>query len=159
MSRHSTQSLRSAFGAALRAAREARGLSQEELSLRGGFDRTYPSLLERGIRMPTLGVIRDLAVVLNVPPEQLVADALATEAATASGSVRSVKCPHAVGALEGAAHGSLADGTSKNSLADRDRSSIGPGAAGAGSQRPQAAGAAGPRGAATHRPVGERNAE
>ena len=34
-----------AFGQALRAARLARGISQEQLAETGDFDRTYPSLL------------------------------------------------------------------------------------------------------------------
>jgi DNA-binding XRE family transcriptional regulator len=39
-----------AFGSTLREVRRARGLTQEELALAGGFDRTYPSLLERSHR-------------------------------------------------------------------------------------------------------------
>jgi transcriptional regulator with XRE-family HTH domain len=37
-----------AFGEVLRAARRERGVSQDELGERCDFDRTYPSLLERG---------------------------------------------------------------------------------------------------------------
>ena len=66
-----------AFGHALRAARRARGLSQEALAQRAGLDRTYPSLLERGLRTPTLGTLIDLAAALSLRPEQLVTDALA----------------------------------------------------------------------------------
>lgn len=64
-----------AFGAVLKAARAERGLTQEALAGLGGFDRTYPSLLERGLRTPTLGVVFRLADVLNIPAECLVADA------------------------------------------------------------------------------------
>jgi hypothetical protein len=39
-----------AFGAILRAARVATGISQEVLAERADCDRTYPSLLERGMR-------------------------------------------------------------------------------------------------------------
>ncbi len=86
MSRHTCESLKKAFGAALREARTARGLSQEELALRGDFDRTYISLLELGKRMPTIGVVKDLGAALNTAPGQLVARALALEAACAGGS-------------------------------------------------------------------------
>jgi transcriptional regulator with XRE-family HTH domain len=64
-----------AFGAVLRAARAERGLTQEALACLAAFDRTYPSLLERGLRTPTLGVIFRLSDVLNIPAECLVADA------------------------------------------------------------------------------------
>ena len=55
-----------AFGRVLREARKAKGLSQEELAGEAEFDRTYPSLLERGLRTPTLTVIIQLAKVLGV---------------------------------------------------------------------------------------------
>ncbi len=45
-----------AFGKTLRAARRERGISQEDLAFRADCDRTYPSLLERGLRTPTLTV-------------------------------------------------------------------------------------------------------
>jgi XRE family transcriptional regulator, regulator of sulfur utilization len=61
-----------AFGAALRAARRDKGLTQEQLAEIGGFDRSYPSLLERGLRTPTLGVIFRLADALGVDAPQLV---------------------------------------------------------------------------------------
>ena len=64
-----------AFGAVLRAARRERGLSQEALADLGGLDRTYPSLLERGLRTPTLSAIFRLADALGLPAEYLVAKA------------------------------------------------------------------------------------
>src|SRR4051794_31326305 len=45
-----------AFGATLREARRARGMTQEELAAAAGMDRTYPSLLENGKREPALSV-------------------------------------------------------------------------------------------------------
>jgi transcriptional regulator with XRE-family HTH domain len=61
-----------AFGRVLRSAREAAGLSQETLAIRADLDRTYPSLLERGLRSPTLGTLMTLAPALGVAPEALV---------------------------------------------------------------------------------------
>ena len=61
-----------AFGSTLRDVRRLRGLTKEELALAGGFDRTYPSLLERGLRTPTLGVLFRLAEALGVEPCRLV---------------------------------------------------------------------------------------
>lgn len=39
-----------AFGIVLRTVRDAAGLSQEQLAEAADVDRTYPSLLERGLR-------------------------------------------------------------------------------------------------------------
>jgi transcriptional regulator with XRE-family HTH domain len=61
-----------AFGRVLREARRQKGLSQEELAGDAEFDRTYPSLLERGLRTPTLTVLIQLADVLEVSAASLV---------------------------------------------------------------------------------------
>lgn len=61
-----------AFGATLRIARHRRGISQEKLAEACDMDRTYPSLLERGQRTPTLTVILDLAAALDIPAERLI---------------------------------------------------------------------------------------
>jgi len=61
-----------AFGATLRELRRARGVTQEELALIGGFNRTYTSLLERGLRTPTLTVLFRLAEALSVGPCRVV---------------------------------------------------------------------------------------
>ena len=65
-----------AFGAVLKIAREHRGLSQEELGEGADLDRTYPSLLERGLRTPTLTVLIEIARALHVEPMQLVSDTI-----------------------------------------------------------------------------------
>ena len=66
-----------AFGQALKAARRARGISQETLAEFGEFDRTYSSLLERGRRTPTFFVILQLAAALKMDPVVLFSDAVA----------------------------------------------------------------------------------
>jgi transcriptional regulator with XRE-family HTH domain len=53
-----------------------RGISQEALGLEAELDRTYPSLLERGLRTPTLTVIIDIARVLKIEPGHLVTETL-----------------------------------------------------------------------------------
>jgi DNA-binding XRE family transcriptional regulator len=60
------------FGATLRAARRSCGLTQEEIADRADFDRTYPSLLERGLRTPTLTVLLKLAEALQIEPAKLI---------------------------------------------------------------------------------------
>jgi transcriptional regulator with XRE-family HTH domain len=63
-----------AFGETLRAARAGAGLSQEALGFACDIDRTYVSLLERGIKQPTLGTLFELCDQLGVKPETVVAN-------------------------------------------------------------------------------------
>jgi transcriptional regulator with XRE-family HTH domain len=60
------------FGAAVRAERVARGLSQEDLGFEAGLDRTYVSGVERGVRNPTVATIFVLAKALRVRASRLV---------------------------------------------------------------------------------------
>ncbi len=62
-----------AFGQTLRKARLDAGLSQEQLALASDIDRTFISMLERGIRQPTLTTVFAIADTLQVKPEVLVA--------------------------------------------------------------------------------------
>jgi transcriptional regulator with XRE-family HTH domain len=66
-----------AFGQAVKEARLIRGLTQERLAELGDFDRTYPSLLERGRRAPTFFIILQLAAALRMSPAVLFNDAVA----------------------------------------------------------------------------------
>jgi transcriptional regulator with XRE-family HTH domain len=66
-----------AFGQALRAERARKGISQDRLGELCDLDRTYPSLLERGLRGPTVVMLLRLSSGLGVEPEQLLADMLA----------------------------------------------------------------------------------
>jgi transcriptional regulator with XRE-family HTH domain len=63
-----------AFGETLKLARRRRGLSQEQLATVCNIDRTYTSLLERGLRTPSLSALLDLAAALQIPPGQLVVE-------------------------------------------------------------------------------------
>jgi transcriptional regulator with XRE-family HTH domain len=56
-----------AFGTVLRNLRTSVGLSQEDLALESGLDRSFISLLERGLRQPTLKTILQLIDTMNVP--------------------------------------------------------------------------------------------
>lgn len=64
--------IQAAFGSVLRTSRRNAGLSQEALALDCGLDRTYISLLERGLRQPTLESLFALGRSLQVAPHQLV---------------------------------------------------------------------------------------
>jgi transcriptional regulator with XRE-family HTH domain len=51
--------LQAIFGEILREYRTRADLSQEKLALESGLDRTFISLLERGLRQPTLCVLAE----------------------------------------------------------------------------------------------------
>jgi transcriptional regulator with XRE-family HTH domain len=55
-----------ACGHALRQTRASMGISQEELALRAGVDRTFVSKVERGQRQPALATIILLAKALDI---------------------------------------------------------------------------------------------
>jgi transcriptional regulator with XRE-family HTH domain len=74
------------FGRALREARIAADFSQEGLALDSDVDRSYVSLLERGVRQPTLIMIHALAKTLKVRPHELVKRAEEAPAGAAHGS-------------------------------------------------------------------------
>ena len=63
------------FGAALRRARLARGLSQEELGLEASVQRNFISLIELGRNQPTITTIVKLARALGMKASDLVAQA------------------------------------------------------------------------------------
>lgn len=61
-----------AFGVALREFRRNRDVSQERLGLVAKLDRTYISMVERGLRSPTIRTVVILANALEVRPSELV---------------------------------------------------------------------------------------
>ena len=61
-----------AFGQVLRNARKEAGLSQEKLAFESGIDRTFVSMLERGVRQPSLTTIFQLAAALDTTPTEMV---------------------------------------------------------------------------------------
>jgi len=67
-----TKELHKQFGKVLRELRNRTGLSQEQLGLECNLDRTFISLLERGLRQPTLTTLFVLAHKLNVSPVEIV---------------------------------------------------------------------------------------
>ncbi len=64
--------LEHAFGKVLRQLRMSRNLSQQELATESGLGRTFISLLERGLRRPSLSTIFLLSRPLGLSPAQLV---------------------------------------------------------------------------------------
>ncbi len=64
-----------AIGQAIRARREALGVSQEALGYRAGFHRTYVSDLERGRRNPTATTLLALAATLGARASEILEEA------------------------------------------------------------------------------------
>lgn len=62
----------SIFGMVLRELREKNNLSQEKLAEYCDLDRTYISLLERGLRQPTISTIFKLSEALHLKPSSMV---------------------------------------------------------------------------------------
>jgi transcriptional regulator with XRE-family HTH domain len=62
------------FGKLIRELRHGSDISQEDLADRAGLHRTYISLLERGLRNPSLTVIQQLASALKVSMADLMAE-------------------------------------------------------------------------------------
>lgn len=63
------------FGPAIRRHRELLRISQEELAVRAGIDRTYISGVERGVRNPTLDVMQRIAQALGADLDVIFATA------------------------------------------------------------------------------------
>ena len=63
------------FGAAVRSARKARGVTQRELAVRAKLSENYVGEIERGRRMVTLITVVRLAEALDVKPVALLGEA------------------------------------------------------------------------------------
>ena len=61
------------IGDELRKARKEAGLSQEDLASQAGLHRTYISLLERGLRSPTVDVLLRLCAAMGVSASKIIA--------------------------------------------------------------------------------------
>jgi len=63
------------FGQAVRSRRLAAGITQEKLAEHAGLHPTYISMVERGVRNPTLDASDRIAGVLKVSLAKLISDA------------------------------------------------------------------------------------
>jgi transcriptional regulator with XRE-family HTH domain len=59
------------FGEILKQLRVEKGISQEHLAELADVDRTYISLLERGLRQPTISMLFKLAKALKTSPSKI----------------------------------------------------------------------------------------
>lgn len=72
MARGKKQTIETAFGRVLREFRNEAGISQEKLAMECDLDRTYISMLERGLRQPSLKTIFVLAKALDTDPSKII---------------------------------------------------------------------------------------
>jgi transcriptional regulator with XRE-family HTH domain len=61
------------FGEVLQELRRETGVTQETLALNSELDRTYISLLERGLRKPTIATLFKMAPTLQKSPSEIIA--------------------------------------------------------------------------------------
>ena len=73
--RHAYDPALVALGAAIRAARLERGISQEELAHRSAVDRSYMSSIERGAQNPGIVSILRVAGAMEMTATELFAEA------------------------------------------------------------------------------------
>lgn len=66
------KTLKARIGDILREKREKLGMSQEEVAERAGVDRTYVSILERGLKSPTLETLEKICEALSTLPERVI---------------------------------------------------------------------------------------
>ena len=66
--------LQQTFGSVIRRRREQAGFSQESLAEEAGLHRTYISLLERGLRMPSILVVQKLARAMGTTMTSIISD-------------------------------------------------------------------------------------
>lgn len=67
--------LKAAIGGVLRAKRDKLSLSQEAFAERAGVDRTYVSILERGLKSPTVDTLEKICAALGTLPEGVLEEA------------------------------------------------------------------------------------
>jgi transcriptional regulator with XRE-family HTH domain len=60
------------FAKVLKSMRIMKKMSQEELAFRSELDRTYISMLERGIHQPTITTLFALSKALNIKPYEMI---------------------------------------------------------------------------------------
>lgn len=65
-----------AFGKVLRRLRNELGVSQEQLAFMCDLDRTFISMLERGVRQPSLASIIAISKALNTPPSEVIREVM-----------------------------------------------------------------------------------
>lgn len=64
------------IGNAIKDLRQKRGFKQNEFAEKSGLSQSYLSLIEKGVKEPTLSILKQIATVLEIPMPVLVFFAL-----------------------------------------------------------------------------------
>lgn len=67
-----SKSIENFFGQVLKELRNEAGLSQEKLALNSDLDRSFISLLERGLRVPTISTLFSISQNLKKTPSEII---------------------------------------------------------------------------------------
>ena len=67
--------LMAAIGSVLRSKRDELGISQEKLAELAVVDRSYVSVLERGLKSPTVETLERICIALGTLPERVIEEA------------------------------------------------------------------------------------
>ena len=81
-----------AVGGRIKAAREARGLTQEQFAERLGKSRTHVSVIERGFKAPKLETFVDIANVLDVSVDILLLDVVDNAVESSASELSRIIC-------------------------------------------------------------------
>jgi transcriptional regulator with XRE-family HTH domain len=65
-------SLAKVFGEVLKELRDEVGISQENLAYESELDRSFISMLERGLRIPSIATVFQISKVLRKTPSQII---------------------------------------------------------------------------------------
>jgi transcriptional regulator with XRE-family HTH domain len=65
-----------AVGRELQVCRTKKGISQEKLGFEASLHRTYISLIERGLKSPTINTIARLCAALEIAPDEFLKHAM-----------------------------------------------------------------------------------
>jgi transcriptional regulator with XRE-family HTH domain len=88
--RQTVDTLEHRFGAVIRRRRVALNLGQEAFADRAGLHRTHVSMIERGLRSPTLAVLHKLAGALSTSMASLLEEAERAGKGTGKGAERTL---------------------------------------------------------------------
>jgi transcriptional regulator with XRE-family HTH domain len=72
ISRRVSMTIVLSFAKVLKSMRIMKKMSQEELAFRSELDRTYISMLERGVHQPTITTLFALSRALNIKPSEMI---------------------------------------------------------------------------------------
>ncbi len=81
------------FGATFRRLRKEAGLSQQDVATKGGFDRSYVTLIELGKKNPTMTVTEKMASIVSPSVHHFLTELIRDMSNACQGRRDGAKCP------------------------------------------------------------------